>query len=76
MRTLELTKVIAELIEALQWCGGSSDFSPANEGGNPESAGKAHEGWIKRCSSAIKLGHDVLKAMNTEDQKMMIIVED
>ena len=67
MRTLELTKVIAELIEVLQWCGGSSDFSPA---------GKAHEGWIKICSPAIKLGHDVLKAMNTEDQKMMIIVED
>ena len=27
---------ITELLQALQWCGGSSDFAPG---------GKAHKGW-------------------------------
>lgn len=29
---------VKELLDALQWCGGSGDFSPE---------GKAHEGWEK-----------------------------
>ena len=39
--------IVGKLVEALQWCSGSSDFAPG---------GKARKGWLKICAPLLKKG--------------------
>ena len=41
-------KILDKYIEALTWCGGSTDFAPD---------GKAYKGWVKICTPLVSRPH-------------------
>lgn len=45
MRRKTKTDLLSRALEALQWCGGSSDFSPG---------GKARKGWLLLCQPVLE----------------------
>jgi hypothetical protein len=64
MKVLDMKKAIAELVEALIWCSGSSDFVPR---------GQAHEGWVKTAAPAISNGKAIIQAL--PDGQMIAVEE-